>query len=137
MSNKDNVIMFPTKAEVPDTITISFGASEPVTYVLQDGQVQDGYTDFTTDMLSGGLSILGDLNFTSQRKDDVTVTYSNTGVVDADSGMNLADCYPYEMFNGYTVDIAPDVNSVTIPFVSTDAPGWVDRQIPLDFDEKE
>ena len=34
MSKKDNVIMFPTKAKVPDTLTISFGDSEPVTYTL-------------------------------------------------------------------------------------------------------
>lgn len=33
---KDNVIMFPTKAKVPDTLTISFGDSEPVTYVLSE-----------------------------------------------------------------------------------------------------
>ena len=31
---KDNVIQFPTKANVPDTITISFGDSVPVTYTL-------------------------------------------------------------------------------------------------------
>lgn len=33
---KDNVIMFPTKAKVPNTLTISFDDSEPVTYVLSD-----------------------------------------------------------------------------------------------------
>lgn len=31
---KDNVIQFPTKANVPDTLTVSFGDSVPVTYTL-------------------------------------------------------------------------------------------------------
>ena len=41
MSDKkdnDNVIMFPTKAKVPDTITISFGDSLPVTYSLSTSE---------------------------------------------------------------------------------------------------
>ena len=40
---KDNVIQFPTKANVPDTITISFGDSDPVTYTL----TQTGKIDFS------------------------------------------------------------------------------------------
>ena len=36
---KDNVIQFPTKANVPDTITISFGDSVPVTYTLSTDNI--------------------------------------------------------------------------------------------------
>lgn len=36
---KDNVIMFPTKAKVPDTLTISFGDSKPVTYTLSSDNI--------------------------------------------------------------------------------------------------
>ena len=39
MSKKDNVIQFPTKANVPDTITISFGDSDPVTYSLTSDNI--------------------------------------------------------------------------------------------------
>jgi hypothetical protein len=44
MSDKkenDNVIMFPTKAKVPDTITISFGDSLPVTYNVSTSENVD------------------------------------------------------------------------------------------------
>jgi len=36
---KDNVIQFPTKANVPDTVTISFGDSAPVTYTLSSDNI--------------------------------------------------------------------------------------------------
>jgi len=36
---KDNVIQFPTKANVPDTLTVSFGDSEPVTYTLSSDNI--------------------------------------------------------------------------------------------------
>lgn len=36
---KDNVIQFPTKANVPDTVTISFGDSDPVTYTLSSDNI--------------------------------------------------------------------------------------------------
>ena len=36
---KDNVIQFPTKANVPDTVTISFGDSDPVTYSLMTDNI--------------------------------------------------------------------------------------------------
>lgn len=31
---KDNIIPFPTKVKAPDTLTVSFGDSDPVTYTL-------------------------------------------------------------------------------------------------------
>lgn len=39
MSKKDNVIQFPTKANVPETMTISFGDSDPVTYTLSSDNI--------------------------------------------------------------------------------------------------
>lgn len=31
---KDNIIPFPTKVKAPDTLTVSFGDSDPITYTL-------------------------------------------------------------------------------------------------------
>lgn len=51
MSKKDNVIMFPTKAKVPDTLTISFGDSEPVTYTLSSDNIDlSGIDTITVDV---------------------------------------------------------------------------------------
>jgi len=46
--------MFPTKAKVPDTLTISFGDGDPVTYTLKE---DDGSIDFSgldTISIAGG-----------------------------------------------------------------------------------
>lgn len=51
MSKKDNVIMFPTKAKVPDTLTISFDDSEPVTYTLSSDNINlSGIDTMTVDV---------------------------------------------------------------------------------------
>lgn len=39
MSKKDNVIQFPTKANVPETLTVSFGESDPITYKLSSDNI--------------------------------------------------------------------------------------------------
>jgi hypothetical protein len=45
---KDNVIQFPTKANVPDTLTISFGDSKPVTYTLSSDNIDLSGIDTVT-----------------------------------------------------------------------------------------
>lgn len=48
MSKKDNVIQFPTKANVPDTLTVSFGDSDPVTYTLSSDNIDLSGLDTVT-----------------------------------------------------------------------------------------
>ena len=51
MSKKDNVIQFPTKANVPDTLTVSFGDSIPVTYTLSSDNIDlSGIDTITVDI---------------------------------------------------------------------------------------
>ena len=45
---KDNVIQFPTKANVPDTLTVSFGDSIPVTYALSSNNIDLSGIDTVT-----------------------------------------------------------------------------------------
>jgi len=48
---KDNVIQFPTKANVPDTLTVSFGDSVPVTYTLSADNIDlSGIDTMTVDV---------------------------------------------------------------------------------------
>jgi len=47
MSKKDNVIQFPTKA-APETLAISFGDSDPVTYKLSSDNIDLSGIDTVT-----------------------------------------------------------------------------------------
>ena len=89
---KDNVIMFPTKAKVPDTLTISFGDSDPVTYTLKE---DDGSIDFsglnTISITAGGSwnddyldTMVGDIC-----PDIVTVSVADTIFLDDDDSNQL------------------------------------------------
>ena len=48
MSKKDNVIQFPTKANVPETLTVSFGDSDPITYTLSSDNIDLSGIDTVT-----------------------------------------------------------------------------------------
>jgi len=48
MSKKDNVIQFPTKANVPETLTVSFGDSDPVIYTLSSDNIDLSGIDTVT-----------------------------------------------------------------------------------------
>jgi len=47
MSKKDNVIQFPNKA-VPETVTVSFGDSDPITYTLSSDNIDLSGIDTVT-----------------------------------------------------------------------------------------
>ena len=64
MSNDSNVLTFKAKNKAPETITISFGSSQPFTYTLSSGEnlnfdtmnttmatVNNSASDFTTGVL--------------------------------------------------------------------------------------
>lgn len=93
---KDNVIQFPTKANVPDTVTISFGDSDPVTYSLTSDNIDlsgidsldtvtvditDGYA-WDDDMYSTGWYDFGD-------DDTITVTVSEDSLVSTQLSLDL------------------------------------------------
>ena len=60
---KDNVIMFPTKAKVPDTLTVSFGDSDPITYTLStDGNIDLSGIDDTSDTVTVSLADYDNFN---------------------------------------------------------------------------
>lgn len=82
---KDNVIQFPTKANVPDTITISFGNSDPVTYTLSADNIDlsgiDSMNTVTVNVADGcswddGMYSTGWHNF----GDSATITLSDVNL---------------------------------------------------------
>lgn len=75
MSKKDNVIMFPTKAKVPDTLTISFGDSEPVTYTLSSDNID--LSDIDTITVDVPYDNNWDNTMYWQTEDNITVTLTD------------------------------------------------------------
>ena len=87
---KDNVIMFPTKAKVPDTLTVSFGDSDPITYTLStDGNIDLSGIDDTSDTVTVSLADYDNFNnmagdwYDFGNSDSITIT--NLGLGDAGS----------------------------------------------------
>lgn len=81
MSKKDNVIQFPTKANVPNTITISFGESHPVVYTLkEDNNIDYSGLDTITVDLSGGYDWTGNNNWARSTMGDIGTDMNLTTV---------------------------------------------------------
>ena len=68
--------MFPTKAKVPDTLTISFGDSEPVTYTLSSDNIDFTALDtVTVDVGGGGYPL--ECMYTSGDIGDISITVTD------------------------------------------------------------
>ena len=74
MSKKDNVIQFPTKANVPETLTISFGESDPITYTLSSDNIDLSGIDTVTVDVPGNYDWDNPMYTTG---DSVTVTVTD------------------------------------------------------------
>lgn len=83
MSKKDNVIQFPTKANVPDTLTISFGDSDPITYTLSSDNIDlSGLNTVTVDITDNfdwdnNMYTTGWHDFSSDEGDNITITVTD------------------------------------------------------------
>lgn len=109
MSKKDNVIMFPTKAKVPDTITISFGDSEPVTYILKE----DGNIDLS------GLDDIGTITLTERLESYDPLVYG------------------YETMSGINLSFGEPTSVITITdVVDYNLLNFNEKQLSLNFDEE-
>lgn len=100
MSKKDNVIQFPTKANVPETLTISFGDSDPVNYTLSPNNIDLSGIDGT---ISVNLSDYE--NFKSMTKDSYNLSYSDTFTITVTDPVEMLEA---EMEKQLSLDLDED-----------------------------
>jgi len=77
MSKKDNVIQFPTKANVPETLTVSFGDSDPITYTLSSDNIDLSGIDGTISVDLSDYENFKSMAYNFGDSDTITVTVTD------------------------------------------------------------
>ena len=79
---KDNIIPFPTKVKAPDTLTVSFGESDPVTYTISEEDLVNtvsitlsDYENFKS--MAADWYDFGDSDISTGDVDTITLTMDN------------------------------------------------------------